>query len=486
MDKDIEKILHPTAIILMGATGDLAQKKLLPALMDLYIHNTLPKQFRVFAFSRDARTDDEYRTFVKTHILNNGKKYNESAVDAFLLQFQYIQGVFEDDEAFTRIKQSLEVYDKSIGMCSSKLFYLAVPPMFYETIFEQIASVKLEQSCLVGDGWTRILVEKPFGNDLESSQHLERKLCKLFKEEQIYRIDHYLAKDALQNIIAFRFSNVLFEGRWNKDFVEAVYIQVSEKQDVRSRGAFFDGVGALRDVGQNHILQMLTLIAMERPEELSVDTLRESRSKLLKALRIPKKNDYAHTTVKGQYEGYHKVPHVNPKSKTETYFALKAFVDTKKWKGVPFYFEHGKGLSHNAVRIVVRFRSSKSCVCRGGGQHDHPNYVLFDISPEQKITLRFWVRKQGLKYELEEKKLVFDRSSTDNETLSSFDAYEEVLFNALSGDQTLFVSSDEQSASWAYITAILDYWKNEEPIRYTVGSNGPPSTLKEEIKTLFT
>lgn len=482
MDK---KIRIPTAMILLGATGDLAQQKLLPALMDLYLYGSLPKQFHLLAFARDMRTDDEYRNFARKHILAKGKQYNEKDVDTFLSCISYVQGVFEDEQAYARIKEALNRYDESIGMCSSKLFYLAVPPIFYETIFEQIATVKLEQKCVVGDGWTRILVEKPFGKDLESSQHLEHKLCELFNEEQIYRIDHYLAKDALQNILAFRFSNVLFEGRWCKDYVEGVYVQVAEQKDVRSRGAFFDGVGALRDVGQNHILQMLTLITMDRPSELTVDKLRNARAALLESLHIPTGDELDSIVVKGQYEGYREVPNVTPQSNTETYFALKAYIDSEKWEGVPFYFEHGKALDKNAVRITVRFRSATHCVCGTTEKHNHPNFVTFDISPEQKISLRFWVRKPGLTYELENQTLTYERSALKETDSTSFDAYEEVLFNALSGDQTLFVSGAEQEASWRYITAILNYLKGKEPVQYEKGSNGPRSKVKNEIETLF-
>jgi glucose-6-phosphate 1-dehydrogenase len=481
-----QMVLLPTAMILLGATGDLAQKRLLPALMDLYVYGSLPEQFHLVAFSREARTNDEYRAFVREHICAKGKKYNQSDLDAFLSQITYVQGLFEDKEAFARIKKVLDTNDERIGMCSSKLFYLAVPPVFYEQIFEQIAGVNLEQTCVVGDGWTRILVEKPFGSDLESSKHLEEKLCELFNEKQVYRIDHYLAKDALQNILAFRFSNVLFEERWCKEYVEGIYIQVAEKQDVVSRGAFFDGVGALRDVGQNHILQMLTLITMDRPDTLTTENLRTARAKLLESLHIPQEKELDTTAVKGQYNGYREVPNVLPKSKTETYFALKAFIDSKKWKGVPIYFEHGKALKKNAVQITVRFRSSEHCVCGEIEAHEHPNFVTFDISPEQKISVQFWVRKPGLHYELEKQTLTFDRNSTRTPDMNSFDAYEEVLFNALSGDQTLFVSGAEQEASWGYITAILRYFKDKEPIPYAKGSTGPKSTIQQEIQTLFT
>ncbi|KKS86095.1 MAG: Glucose-6-phosphate 1-dehydrogenase [Parcubacteria group bacterium GW2011_GWA2_43_11] len=472
-----------TAFILLGATGDLAQKKLLPALIDLFEKGVLPKHFYILAFSRSSLDTAGYREFVRKHIEAKGKQYTQKNIEDFLELIEYTQGNFDEPAAFERTKEILEVYDERIGTCSSKLFYLAVPPQFYDTIFEQLARVKLEQACMVGDGWTRILVEKPFGSNLENAQYLDEKLNKLFHEEQIYRIDHYLAKSALQNIIAFRFSNVLFEDKWNNEYIEAVYITLSETIDVTTRGAFFDKVGALRDVGQNHILQMLTLIAMDHPEKLEASNLRQKRAEILEALRIPTHSESATDIVKGQYEGYQYVKDVEKASKTETYFLVKAFLDTPRWQGVPFYLEHGKSLSKSETAITVRFRSAKNCVCNEGEKHNHQNIVRFTISPEQKISVQFWVRKQGLKYELQPRELLFDRTTIPQEDRKLIsDPYEEVLFDALCGDQTLFVSNKEQHAAWKYITAILELWEDVVPLSYASGSFGPESNLKKEIE----
>ncbi len=481
MEQCTKKTKTATSIILLGATGDLAQKKLLSSLMDLFEKGALPEKFFILAFSRDEMTSEEYRAFAKKYILVK-KEYNSTHIEKFLNSIEYIQGTFDCADSYKKIKNTLENHDKDIETCSSKLFYLAVPPVFYDTIFEHLASVKLEQECLIGDGWTRILVEKPFGSDLENAKYLEDRLSKLFKEEQIYRIDHYLAKDAIQNIISFRFSNVLFEDKWNNDFIESVYIKVYESFGVANRGAFFDGVGALRDVGQNHMLQMLALIAMDHPEELEEKKLRKKRAEIFKSLKIPTKNDIGTNIIKGQYNGYRDIKEVSPNSKMETYFAIKTYIENDRWSGVPFYLEHGKALSENKTEITIRFRSSKNCVCNNKENHNHPNLVRFTISPEQKITVRFWVRKPGLKYELEAKDLVFDRGDTNNkENTITTEAYEEVLFDAICGDQTLFVSNEEQKASWKYITAILKLWKDVEPLKYEPGSDGPNSELKNEI-----
>lgn len=481
-----EKITLPTQLVLLGATGDLARKKLLSALMDLFAKEVLPERLHIIAFSKDDLSSEAYRDFAREYVQGKGHTHDKVSIDAFLQKITYVQGMFDDLSSFERIKSALTAYDAQIGMCTSKLFYLAVPPIFYDTIFEQIARAGLDLPCAEGAGWVRILVEKPFGSDLTHAHKLEDKLSVLFREEQIYRIDHYLAKDALQNILAFRFSNSLFEDRWNKESVEAIYIRVFEQFDVSNRGAFFDGVGALRDVGQNHMLQMLALVTMPRPASFDTDTLRRERAKILQKLRPLAPDTLSIDATKGQYQSYRMVPHVDPASRTETYFALKAHLDTDDWSGVPLYLEHGKALSKNTSEITVRFRSAKNCVCGERGRHEHPNFVRFSISPEQKITIRFWVRKPNTQYTLEPEDLVFDRDTTalhEGDVIA--DAYEEVLFNAICGDQTLFVSSAEQEAAWTYVTNLLELWKDTEPVVYEVGSEGPESELHKEIKWLF-
>jgi glucose-6-phosphate 1-dehydrogenase len=480
------KLTVPTQLVLLGATGDLAQKKLLAALMDLYAKDLLPERFHIVAFSKDEHTTESYRDWARAYVQPKGRTHDARLVTSFLDTIEYVQGMFDDQASFARIRGALERYDAAVGLCTSKLFYLAVPPIYYDTIFEQIARTGLDLPCAEGVGWVRILVEKPFGRDLDHAHQLEDKLSVLFKEEQIYRIDHYLAKDALQNILAFRFSNVLFEDQWNKEFVEAVYVRVFEQFDVSTRGSFFDHVGALRDVGQNHMLQMLALIAMDRPDALDTDTLRATRTAVFRTLQEPRAGDAAHDIVKGQYAGYRDTRGVAPDSRTETYFALKTYLDTERWKGVPWYLEHGKAMRESVSDITVRFRSAKNCICGTREPHDHPNFVRFSISPEQKIAIRFWVRDPGSKYELVPDDLVFDRGQAiKNGNGTIRDAYEGVLFDALCGDQTLFVSSAEQEATWKYVTRILLLWQSIEPLQYEVGTDGPASGMKDVVQRMF-
>ncbi len=476
----------PTQIVLLGGTGDLARKKLLSALMDLFASGTLPHHLHIIAFSKDELTNEQYRSFVRDHVQKKDRPHDAVTIDAFLNTVEYVRGVFDDRDSFERIRAALEQYDASIGMCTSKLFYLAVPPAFYDTIFEQIAHTRLDLPCAEGEGWVRILVEKPFGSDLDHAHMLEDKLSVLFREEQVYRIDHYLAKDALQNILAFRFSNSLFEDQWNKEHVEGVYVRVFERFDVSERGAFFDGVGALRDVGQNHMLQMLALIAMDRPLSLDTASLRTARAEVLRNLQILHKEDYGTHIQKGQYSGYRNTTGIASDSGTETYFALKTYLAMEQWEGVPWYLEHGKAMRESVSDITIRFRSAKHCICGERTPHEHPNFVRFSISPEQKISIRFWVRTPGTQYTLEPNDLIFERGqSSRTNGIPIADAYEEVLSQAIYGDQTLFVSSAEQQGAWKYVTSILELWKDIKPKPYEPYSSGPTSDLQQEIARMF-
>lgn len=475
----------PTQVALLGATGDLVRKKLLKSFMNLFTRGLLPERFHLIGFARDPYTDETYRAFVR-EILAPTHRNTPTLVEEFLTHLGYVCGDFNDHESFVRLKLGLMEYDTRIGMCTSKLFYLATPPSLYDTIFEQIAHTKLDLPCAEGDGWVRILVEKPFGSDLDTARRLEDKLSVLFTEKQIYRIDHYLAKDALRNILTFRFSNILFENQWNNAYAEAVYIRFFETIDVGTRGSFFDNVGALRDVGQNHMLQMLALVAMHRPPCLDSVGLRTERAHVLRSLCMPTHNDDT-LIAKGQYAGYTGTTGVAPDSRTETYFALKTFLDNDAWAGVPWYLEHGKALDKTVSDITIRFRSAQNCVCGVQERHDHPNFLRFTIAPKQKITLRFWVRTPGTKYAIEPSDMIFEpQEHAQTGTGEVGEAYEEVLFDALCGDQTLFVSGAEQTAAWEYVTHILEKWHDKKPDRYTKGSNGPASPIRTEIDRLFT
>ncbi|MEX2055034.1 MAG: glucose-6-phosphate dehydrogenase, partial [Candidatus Andersenbacteria bacterium] len=359
----ISPLTAPTSFVIFGATGDLAQRKLLPALFNLFTAGYLPKTFRIIGVARDHLSTAEWRRFVEGIITAAGQQISAEKLTEFLTTLTYQEGLFEDGQSYLRLSEELiRIENKEFGKCSNKLFYLAVSPLYYSTIFTNLAHSGLTIPCGGDDGWTRILVEKPFGRDLDTAQELDRTLGLLFKEEQIFRIDHYLAKETLQNILAFRFSNSLFEPLWNSTYIDKVEIKVWEELGVGTRGAFYEDVGALRDVGQNHMLQMLALIAMEDPGVVTAAAIRRARAKVLTALVPLGAHEVAHDTVRAQYQGYREEQNVATLSNTETFFRIKAHITNERWEGVPFYLESGKKMEENLVTISIFFKERASCL----------------------------------------------------------------------------------------------------------------------------
>ncbi len=448
----------PTIFVIFGVTGDLSQKKLLPALFNLYKNGSLPKQFKIIGFSRRSWSDDNLRKFVTSVI---PAKANHTQFEDFLTHFQYAEGVFEDARAYENLKKKLERIDTEFGMCTNKLLYLAVAPIFYGIIFKELADSGLSIPCGGELGWTRILVEKPFGRDTKTAAKLEKQLCAIFKEEQIFRIDHYLAKETLQNILAFRFANAIFEPLWNAKSIERVEITLHEKQGLENRGEFYDGVGALRDVGQNHMLQMLALIAMERPSNFTALEIRKKRAQVLKKLKLSKIQTAG--IIRGQYQGFNQEKGVHKESKTETYFKVPAFVAESRWKDVPFILESGKALGDSKTEITIYFKKLPGT---------EQNIITFRIQPNEGIDIRFWLKEPGFVQEYEPTTLSFSYAE-DSLVRELPDAYERVLFDCVRGDQTLFASTEEVTYSWKFITPILDIWQKLPLMIYSKGSKGP-------------
>lgn len=460
-----------TTLIVFGATGDLNRRKLLPSLYDLYAKGLLPKGIRIIGVSRRELSDQEYRDFVRAALEESGE--NRKECEEFCTRLHYEAGLFDDSELYRRLEKRLDELDGSVENCNNVLLYLATPPQYYETIFDQLAGSGFSKQCGKDgeDGWVRILLEKPFGRDLETAKELDRRLAKIFKEEQIFRIDHYLTKGALENILAFRFSNLIFDPLWSREYVDRVHIRLLESIDVGTRGSFYEGVGALRDVAENHALQMLALIAMDNPGSYDAGAIREKRAATLKALRPISGRDIAEHTVKGQYEGYRVTKDVAPDSKTATYFSLRAHIDSERWEGVPFILEGGKALAEHLTDITVYFKETPTCVCDEADSHSpHVNAVRFAIAPEQTITMTFWAKRPGFGMNVEAKHFTF---SYDTDDRKAPDAYEKLIVDAIKGDQTSFTSSSEVQAAWRFITPILEVWEGEEPVIYPRGSSGP-------------
>jgi glucose-6-phosphate 1-dehydrogenase len=461
----------PTVFVIFGVSGDLSRRKLIPALLDLKSKKVLPKVFRILGVAKDELTISEFQQIIAGAIRQKKHQHSAQEVKQLLNRAVYQAGFFEDAQTYKRISQQLKKIDNEIGQCTNKLFYLAVPPPFFETILKNLAKFGLTKACGGRLGWTRVLIEKPFGKDYQTAKKLDQLLGRLFQEEQVFRIDHYLAKETIQNILTFRFSNLIFDPIWNNKFIDRVEVRLLEKLDASGRGSFYDGVGALRDVGQNHILQMLSLIAMEHPGRQSAGAIRREKAKVLRALKTIKPSEIKKSVIRGQYQGFRKEKGVKPKSQTETYFKIKAFINNRRWQGVPFYLESGKALNEDRVEINVYFKAIKPCFCPIVHQgHNHRNIINFQIQPQKSINIRFWAKRPGLTADIEPKDLSFNYSEG---TEQQFAAYEKVLFDCVAGDHTLFAGSQEVESSWKFIESILKGWGKSRLYKYKKGSAGP-------------
>ncbi|TSC90119.1 MAG: glucose-6-phosphate 1-dehydrogenase [Microgenomates group bacterium Gr01-1014_5] len=443
---------NPTIIIIFGATGDLTAKKIAPALFHLWAKNRLPQKLKVVGFSRRALTDEKFQEYIQGLVKKDSHiKFNKKTLDSYLQLFNYQQGDFSVKEDYLMLEEYLEKLENDWGQKANKLFYLAVPPTLYEGIFEHLSSTKIARE--QKGTWNRIVVEKPFGNDLKTAEKLDEILGKLFSEEQIYRIDHYLGKDLLQNIIAFRFSNNLLEHSWNNKLIESIEIHLNESSGIDDdRGDSYDPVGALRDVGQNHLLQMLALVTMDNPMNFSAKQIRQNRAKIIETLKPFTLQEIKKQTFRGQYEGYRKVKNVPDYSQTETYFKITGELKSPRWKGVSFVLESGKKLPSQRKEIIVTFKQT-------GGRK---NKVVFSLEPREKITILFWAKKPGLDMEIEEREFDFSYRREHEQDGEQTAAYEKLLLDCLTGDQTLFVSTEEVRAMWRFIDPIIRAWQEDK------------------------
>lgn len=459
----------PTILVIFGATGDLAKSKLFVALHSMFGKKMLPKKFKMIGFARSELSDDTFREFIQ-HSLNQSKK-------SFISQAMYQVGLFEELSAYKALGNILTKVDQEFKTCSNKLFYLAVAPKYYKAILENLAASGLTIPCSDGEGWTRVLVEKPFGENAQAAMELDGLLSRLFREEQIFRIDHYLARETMQNILYFRFSNAIFEPLWNNNYIDHVDIKLLERAGVGERGTFYDEIGALRDVGQNHLLQMLALVAMGHPQSFATVPIRRERAKILEALRKIKAEEVLKYTIRGQYKGFSRLAGVKKDSTTETYFKVETYIDNARWSGVPFYLESGKGLKENQVEINIYFKAISPCLCSPPHEgHHHQNLLTFGVKPREEIVIRFWVKKPGVTFEIAPKNLSFENNA-GIVSQTRAEAYEKVLFDCIQGEEMLFASSEEVSAAWRFIMPILEGWnKNLSPMR-VYKKNSPPEKI---------
>ncbi len=465
----------PTTIVIFGASGDLTQRKLVPALFNLYRKNRLPANVRVVGLARRPYSHDDFRDRLRAGAERfAGDAFDPGLWETFAQRLWYVRG----DLSVPADYEGLQAFLREIeGGPTHRLYYLATAPTFYEPVVKRLGALDIaRESTAEGASadvlWRRIVVEKPFGHDLASAQSLNRAIHAVFNEHQVYRIDHYLGKETAQNILFFRFGNTIFEPVWNRRYVDHVQITVAESVDVGHRAGYYDQAGVLRDMFQNHLLQLLALVAMEPPASFDADAVRNERVKVLRAVRPITPED----TVCAQYRGYCEAPRVAPDSRTPTYAALKLFIDNWRWQGVPFYLRSGKALTQKSTEIVIEFQRPPHVMFDlPPGYRLTPNILSLCIQPDEGIHLKFQTKVPDSAQEMRSVDMEFHyRSSFGDEALP--DAYERLLLDALNGDASLFARSDGIEMAWRLIDSVVQSWESPDapPLAiYEPGSWGP-------------
>ncbi len=479
----LERVPDPSVMVLFGATGDLAHRKVIPAMYHLWRTNLLPHEFVVLAIGRRPYEDAAFVAEVRKSLEQYSRvlPIDEEAWSSFAERLLYHRCDFSEPGGFEVLATRLEELDKQHATRGNRLFYLATQPSQFAEIVTQLGRVGLDHEKHDG-GWRRVVIEKPFGHDLDSAKKLNREVSKVFRESQVYRIDHYLGKETVRNLLVFRFGNGIFEPLWNRRYVDHVQITVAESIGIENRGAFYEETGASRDILQNHLLQLVSLVAMEPPATFEADPLRDEKVKVLRAIASPAENpDYV---VRGQYgpgwvaatavSGYRQEPDVDPKSETETFVAARLTIDDWRWSGVPFYVRTGKRLPKRSTEIAVQFRDVPHRLFRDANTDPEPNLLAIRIQPDEGIMLRFGAKVPGLGMDIRPVTMDFTYGSAFN--VDSPDAYETLILDALQGDASLFTRADEVEEAWSIIDPIIDLWASSPAPDfpdYDAGTWGP-------------
>jgi glucose-6-phosphate 1-dehydrogenase len=484
IDDSRDERVEPSIMVIFGASGDLTKRKLVPALQNLYRRGLLPDEFAVLGFARREMSTEEFREKIEKEL----QEYTTTpVVPGFLKWFagrlHYVSGNFQDENSFKRLSEKLERIDKAQGTEGNYFYYLSTAPEFFGDIIERLGNAGLtrgEENC-----WRRVIIEKPFGRDLDSARMLNRRIGDVLREKQIYRIDHYLGKETVQNILVFRFANGIFEPIWNRRYVDNVQITVSEELGVEQRGGYYEIAGALRDMVPNHIFQLITLTAMEPPISFEANSVRDEQAKILHAIQPIAPEDVLEQTIRGQYAegtidgqrvpGYRSEPNVAPDSSTETFVAMRLFVDNWRWAGVPFYLRTGKRLPCRGTEIVIQFKSAPFILFeKTPVDHLKSNLLVIRIQPDEGISLSFGAKIPGPVVELGTVNMDFQYKDYFGSNPST--GYERLLYDCMLGDATLFQRADMIEAGWKVVEPVQDVW-NALPPRdfpnYPAGSWGP-------------
>ncbi len=475
---------QPCAIVIFGATGDLTHRKLVPALYNIAADGELPPAVAVIGFARRPKTDDEFRKEMEEAT----KKFSRQTVrdeiwKGFAGALYYHQSEFGDEAGYKTLAERLDKLDQESGTRGNRLFYFAAAPDQFEIIIKNLQKAGLNKTR--EGGWARVILEKPFGTDLASARHLNSVVQKSFAENQTYRIDHFLGKETAQNILVLRFANAIFEPLWNGDHIDHVQITAAETLGVENRAGYYEGAGALRDMVQNHLLQLLCLVAMEPPTDLGADSIRDEKVKVVRSLRRFKSDEVGCEVVRGQYaegaiagktvEAYRAEKNVDSKSQTETFVALRLLIDNWRWANVPFYVRVGKRLPKSGTEISVHFKKAPQVLFNRESEAPDQNVLVIRIQPDEGISLRMQAKVPGTSFRIESVKMDFSYGTSFGK--ASPEAYERLLLDAMSGDPTLFARRDEVEQAWTFIDTVEQAWaakKNAPKLAtYPAGSWGP-------------
>ncbi|HUW20526.1 MAG TPA: glucose-6-phosphate dehydrogenase [Sedimentisphaerales bacterium] len=482
----METVAGANGLVVFGASGDLTRRKLLSSLFELFNRNLISEQFYLLGCGRKKLSDEEFRQMAREAIQEDAGDVSTKETEAFISRLYYARGDYNDALFYDNIKARLAELDKKHKVDGSHIFYLAVPPLLYGAIVEKLCSAGLSHS---GEAdlkrQPRLVVEKPFGRDLQSAAELNKTIGRCFDESQIYRIDHYLGKETVQNILIFRFANTIFEPVWNRNYIDSVQITIAETIGVEHRASYYDKSGALRDIFQNHMLQMLALVGMEPPTSFEADRLRDEKVKLLRSIRPFDRAELDKLIVRGQYGpgsiggeqvvGYREEPGVEPQSKTETFVAARLFIDNWRWKGVPFYLRTGKRLAKKDTEIAIAFKKVPHSMFIFAGLDEMPaNVLVLQIQPEEGISLSFQAKRPGSKICMDT--LTMNFSYQDIFGVRMPEAYQRLLLDCMVGDQTLFTRYDSVEVAWQLLTPVLETWQKDDcsPCEYAAGGDSFP------------